>query len=213
MRSQRFLVVFVKAPVLGRVKTRLGAAIGADAARAFYRRESARLVGRLGRDRRWRLVLAVSPDPACRATFWPRALPRIAQGRGDIGARMARAFRALPAGPMVLIGSDIPDVTAPMIARAFRALGDGDAVLGPAEDGGFWLIGLKARARRLPLFRSVRWSSPQALADTRANLGSRPVALIDRLRDIDTAADYEAWRRSCSRSLGSSSTKLHGLVR
>lgn len=212
MRPQRHLIVFVKAPVLGRVKTRLGAAIGEQEARAFYRRETARLLRRLD-DRRWRLALSVSPDQARSASFWPRRLPRVAQGQGDIGARMARAFTMLPPGPVVIVGSDIPAIETPMIAGAFRALGTADAVFGPAADGGFWLVGLKARARRLPLFRGIRWSGPHALADTRANLARRPVALIETLRDIDTKADYEAWRLSCSRSRGISSTKLHGAVR
>ncbi len=213
MRRQRFVVVFVKAPVLGRVKTRLGTAIGAAAARDFYRRQTAALLRRLKDDGRWQLVLAVSPDRVRNAPFWPQGLPRIAQGRGDIGARMARALAALPPGPAVLIGSDIPAIEASMIAGAFRALGRADAVFGPAADGGYWLVGLKARARRLPLFRNVRWSGPHALADTRANLGFRPAALVQTLRDVDTVADYEAWRFSCSRSRGMSSTKLHGLVR
>jgi rSAM/selenodomain-associated transferase 1 len=212
MRSQRYLVIFVKAPVLGQVKTRLGAAIGEAEAQAFYRRETARLLHRLD-DRRWHLVLLVSPDQARSAAFWPQRLPRITQGRGDIGDRMARAFHVLPPGPVVIAGSDIPAIERPMIANAFRALGTADAVFGPAADGGFWLVGLKARARHLPLFRGVRWSSPHALADTRANLASRSVALIETLRDVDTKADYDAWRFSCSRSRGISSTKLHGAVR
>ena len=76
--------------------------------------------------------------------------------------------------------------------RTALAMGADDAVLGPAPDGGYWAIGLK-RTHPLPpgLFDGVRWSSPHALADTRAGLGDRRVAFLPPLRDVDTAADLK----------------------
>ena len=103
---------------------------------------------------------------------------------------MGRVFRSLPPGPVCIIGADIPGIEKRHIAKAFQALGGHDAVLGPAPDGGYWLIGLK---RSTPpsahLFQNVRWSTRHAMADTIATLGTDRIALIDTLRDVDEAAD------------------------
>ena len=79
---------------------------------------------------------------------------------------------------------------------AFDALGDADAVLGPAEDGGYWLIGLKRSPRRKPirLFEGVRWSTEHALADTEAGLAGLRIARLETLRDVDDARDLAALR-------------------
>jgi hypothetical protein len=143
----------------------------------------------------WRLWLAVTPDEfAVRAGFWPAAIPRMGQGHGDLGARMARAFAAMPPGPAVLIGADIPAVRRSHIETAFRDLAQADLVFGPSTDGGYWLVGMRHTRLARGLFKSVRWSSPHALADTMANAKSRKVALLDPLTDIDTGEDYRAWR-------------------
>jgi rSAM/selenodomain-associated transferase 1 len=197
----RHLAVFAKAPVLGLVKRRLGQGIGAVEATRFYHATLASLLRRVGRDRRWRTTIWVTPDNAARVCgWWPPALRRRPQGPGDLGQRMARALRAppqgLPPGPVVLIGSDIPAVNRGHVASAFAALGDHDAVFGPATDGGYWLIGLRRRpCRELPL-HAVRWSSRHALADTLTALGPARVALIDRLADVDDAAAYRALLRA-----------------
>jgi uncharacterized protein len=195
-RPARHLVVFVKAPRLGQVKSRLAAGVGALPALRFYRQTIARLLRSLGRDARWRTVIAVTPGGALHGRFWDPSLSRLDQGMGDLGRRMARVFRGLPPGPAVIVGSDIPDLAPRHIAEAFRALGAKDAVLGPAEDGGYWLIGLK-RTRPIPagLFAGVRWSSPHALADTRASLPRRfSIALLESLEDVDDAGSYRRWR-------------------
>lgn len=185
----RTLIVMVKAPVAGRVKTRLARDIGTIGAVWWYRHQLRRLLRGL-RDPRWRLVLAVTPDGACAGPGWPADLARVAQGRGDLGQRMARLLDCPAPGPVVLIGSDIPGVTRAHIWRAFRALGRDDAVFGPALDGGFWLVGLR-RGRAMPpgLFTKVRWSGPHALGDSLRSLGGLSHSLSDCLRDVDTAAD------------------------
>lgn len=189
----RTLVVMVKEPRPGRVKTRLGRDIGMIPAAQWYRRQALGLIARL-RDPRWRIVLSVSPDAeAMRSRIWPNDLPRLGQGPGGLGPRMARALRAGGRqGPVCLIGSDIPGVNRRHIARAFTRLGDHDAVFGPAEDGGFWLVGLSP-LRRLPrgLFYGVRWSGPHALTDTLATLPGRRIALADTLWDVDDGADLD----------------------
>lgn len=191
------LVIMAKTPQIGRVKTRLARDIGAVAAVRFFRATAAALIGRVAPDPRWRTVLALSPDRAVHEPgIWPDGLPRIAQGPGDLGARMGRLFRDLPPGPVVIIGADIPGIERRHIAQAFAALGRHDAVLGPAEDGGYWLVGLKRRPRVPEIFGGVRWSSAQTLADTAKNIRERNMilALLERLPDIDTGADYAHWK-------------------
>lgn len=184
------LVIFTRAPRLGRGKRRLAAGIGDMAALRFQRLTVDALIHRLARDRRWRTVLAVTPESA----RWPTGIPRIDQGPGDLGRRMTAAFEAMPAGPAIMIGGDIPDIRPRHIARAFRALRGHDTVFGPAADGGYWLVGLRDRALLRGLFREVRWSSEHALADTVANLPpGRSHALVDRLEDVDDAAAYYRW--------------------
>ncbi|MEM6886528.1 MAG: TIGR04282 family arsenosugar biosynthesis glycosyltransferase [Pseudomonadota bacterium] len=184
------LVVMVKEPRPGRVKTRLGRDVGMTASAWWFRHQTAQLFRKV-RDPRWELILAVSPDRAgLSSRIWPAHLPRIAQGPGDLGDRMRRVFSSCGSRPTCIIGADIPGITRAHISRAFKALGTADAVFGPAQDGGYWLIGMH-RTMSLPpqLFCGVRWSGPHALEDTKASLSGRRIATVDTLRDIDTADD------------------------
>lgn len=205
MRRQRHLVLFLRAPRLGRGKSRLAAGIGALAALRFQRATLARLLRLLGRDRRWRCHLAITPDREARRRWAPGTEPR-GQGSGDLGRRMVRLFRELPPGPALIIGSDIPEITAAHVAAGFGALGQSEGVFGPAADGGYWLIGL-SRRRGVPhgLFAGVRWSTHHALADTLASLppGFR-VAMLETLEDVDDAASYRRFlaRRLSRRAAG-----------
>lgn len=182
----------LKEPRPGRVKTRLGGGIGLTAAAWWFRHQSQALLRRL-EDPRWDLVLAVSPDAeGLVSRVWPPHLVRHPQGGGDLGQRMARVFRNGPPGPVVIIGADIPAITRRHVARAFAALGEGEAVIGPAPDGGYWLIGLKNTAPPPPgLFAGVRWSTYHALADTLASAAGLRVTLIETLADVDTMADLQ----------------------
>lgn len=190
---QRHLILFAKTPQMGRVKTRLARDIGTVAAWRFYRQSVWRVARRLAADPRWRTVLSVSPDADKDAAYWPATADRLAQGRGDLGQRMRRAFLAMPPGPALLVGGDIPSIAPHHIARAFAALGRADAVFGPANDGGYWLVGLK-RVRAMPdLFAGVRWSTAHALSDTCANLRHHSYALVDELIDVDTIDDLRLW--------------------
>jgi glycosyltransferase A (GT-A) superfamily protein (DUF2064 family) len=127
------LVVMLKDPRPGRVKTRLGQGIGMVPAAWWFRHQTARLLREVD-DPRWQLILAVAPDRAGLASrIWPSHLPRIAQGPGDLGARMARIMRGLPPGPACIIGGDIPSIRRAHIAGAFKALDAHDAAFGPAR--------------------------------------------------------------------------------
>ena len=218
MTPRRHLVVFAKAPRWGAAKTRLARDIGRAAAWRFVRDMARDLPRRLGGDGRWRLLVAATPDRFAReGRFWPAGAMRVPQGRGDLGARMARALRRLPPGPAVAVGSDVPEIAPRHIAAAFRALGANDAVFGPSPDGGYWLIGLRRRPAP-SAFRGVAWSTERALAETLATLPRNArVGYLEALEDIDDGESWSRWR-SCapssrSRRRGMSSTKLQGLCR
>ena len=180
------MVVFARAPRLSAVKRRLGREIGARAALRFHLATLHRLLRVLTTDRRFRTVLAVTPD---RARFrLPLRVSRMPQGDGDLGARMDRAFRRFRHGRVALIGCDIPDAGVADLHAAFRALGRADAAFGPAADGGYWLVGM-ATCRPARPFAAVRWSSEHALADTLRNFTGRRVVMLRTLHDVDTAAD------------------------
>lgn len=185
------LIVFVKAPQAGRVKTRLARTVGAGRAAAIFR-HLVEIAFAAARNGRWRTILAVEPARAIHEwrNFWPQDFEITAQERGDLGARMRAAIEKAPRGPVVVIGTDVPGVRAHHVRAAFRALGRHDAVFGPARDGGYWLIGLAGRRRAPRLFENVRWSSPHALADTMNNLpGDFSVAMLEELADVDEAND------------------------
>ena len=193
---RRSLVVMARRPELGGVKTRLAAEIGRGATLALYRRLLARTLRRLGRDRRWRAHVAVTPDEAARRPgAWARGLDVVPQGGGDLGRRMHRAIEAMPPGPVVVVGSDVPGLAARHVNMAFGALTCHDAVFGPAEDGGYWLVGVAPALRGGCPFANVRWSSEHALSDTLAGLpaGAR-TAMLDMLADIDDLPGLRRWR-------------------
>ncbi len=186
-----------KQPLIGRVKTRLARDIGHAEALRFFRSASESLIRRVGRDPRWQTVIAVSPDRAVHERgIWPDDLPRVGQGEGDLGHRMGSLFRDLPPGPVIIIGADIPAIGKKQVAAAFDALGRSDTVIGPAEDGGYWLIGMKRRPRVREIFEGVRWSSEHAMEDTLKNIRRQKMSVttLERLRDVDTGADLARWR-------------------
>ncbi len=190
------LVVFAKAPRLGTVKSRLAADIGTVAAWTFYRRTLAAVLRRLAGTATWHCWLAATPDrAAAKPGLWPRGWTVIPQGPGDLGTRMGRVMHDLPPGPVVIVGTDIPEIRPDHILRAFVALGRHDAVFGPAGDGGYWLVGLRRHPRVPDVFRNVRWSTEHALADTLANLGpGQTTAMLEELEDVDDGESYGRWR-------------------
>lgn len=185
------LVIMLKEPRPGRVKTRLGKDMGMAQAARWFRRQSLGLLRSLGGNPKWRVVLAVSPDrEGLESRVWPKGFERWPQGRGSLGDRMGRIFRMFPPGPVIIIGADIPGIRAKQVERAFRLLGSYDGVFGPADDGGYWLVGLK-RVSKAPagIFKGVRWSTEHALSDTLDTLSGLKIACVETLRDVDTLDD------------------------
>ena len=187
--SRPTLIIFARAPAIGVGKTRLARDVGRVEAWRAYRAMSGPLIRLLARDPRWRTVVRMAPD----AANWP-GVHSEGQGRGGLGERLARAIRAHACGPVAVIGTDTPEVTPERVWRALRTTRGGGVVLGPAADGGFWLLALgPAQARRVS-FPGVRWSTEHTLADTRVALGGRAV-LLETLTDIDDGETLRRWRR------------------
>ncbi|MFM9863921.1 MAG: TIGR04282 family arsenosugar biosynthesis glycosyltransferase [Micropepsaceae bacterium] len=189
--AKPLVVIFARAPRYGAIKTRLARDIGAGETLRFYRKALGDLVQRLQRDVRFDVELAVTPDYV--RDCWP-TIRVIAQGRGDLGRRMVRALRGAGSRPAIVIGSDIPEIAAAHVASAFRALGKAPFVLGPAHDGGYWLIGARHPHRmRASVLDGVRWSGAHTMQDTIDRLGE--VAVLNSvLEDIDDGAAYRRYQ-------------------
>jgi rSAM/selenodomain-associated transferase 1 len=189
------VMVFAKAP--GEAKTRLIPALGAAGAAALHRRLVMHCLraakdSRLGPVELW--CAPDTSDPFFRECERRLRISLWAQGEGDLGARMQRAFESalVHAARAILVGSDIPALSAQYLRDAERALAGGDdAVIGPAEDGGYVLVGL---SRCDPeLFRGIPWGGPKVLPETRrriAALGWR-LSELSALWDVDRPEDLE----------------------
>ena len=193
------LLVFARVPALGRVKSRLAAGVGQPAALAVYREllaiTNTAIVEAGVPATVWLADTATAMPTAAETHEWAAHAARC-QPEGDLGARMTTAFAtafAAGAGRVAIIGTDCPGLRASHLHQAFAALETADVVLGPATDGGYYLLGL--RQPQPELFQHKTWSTDSVLADTVADarrLGLR-VALLPELRDVDDAEDLAAW--------------------
>ncbi len=193
--NRPILIVMARAPRFGAVKTRLARDVGAMNAWRFYRNTLRGAARRLSRPRQWKTWIHITPDRDMQPLRqWPASSGIMTQGRGDLGQRMNGGLTAFGRGtPVILIGSDIPGVTASHITHAFKTLGRADAVLGPATDGGYWLVGFANRRPLYRPFKNVRWSTPHALNDTLNSFTQRRVALVTQLRDVDDGESYKRY--------------------
>lgn len=190
--------VFAKAPVPGRVKTRLARDIGREAAAAVYRRVGRQVVAAAAASGYPTTVWYAPPAGRPAVEGWLAELGPLAfrpQTAGSLGTRLAHAFgRSFAAGnaAVVIIGTDAPGVDRHILAGAFRALRTYDLVLGPSLDGGYYLIGLAAP--QPGLFRAIPWSTGKVLraTQTRALALGLSIRLLQPLRDVDRARDARA---------------------
>lgn len=190
----RRLGVLAKRTAEGQVKTRLSPALPAALAARLHAAmlEDTLAAANAARVDARELFLAGPGEPPPADEGWTLR----EQADGDLGVRLAAAFDVMlgaPGSQAVAIGADSPDLDAAALERAFAALDTHDVVLGPAADGGYWLIGLTRPAPEL--FRDIPWSTESVYEETRvraAALGLR-VATLETLADIDTPADLAAW--------------------
>ena len=185
------LFVFAKAPVAGGVKSRLAREIGVAGAILWYRRSLARTL-RTAAAARQCFAVAAAPSAARFRAHSALAASLFDQAAGDLGRRMADAARRAR-GPSIIIGCDIPGLTSQILCDAAHALGRADLALGPARDGGFYLIAVRTPGHVFRLYDGVRWSSAHAMADVLANVpGHWRVAFLRELQDVDDAAGLAA---------------------
>ena len=227
------LIVFTRYPEPGRAKTRLIPVLGPAGAADLQRRMTEGVLGRVEAlaARQEHSVrnagvagslgpahaLAARQPVAVEIRFEGGDAERMVQwlgpqwtyrpqGEGDIGARMARALaeavaEGVPAA--VLIGTDIPDLSTTILAEAFQRLADHEIVIGPAADGGYYLIGIR-RERYVELapllFQGIAWGGENVLRDTRSALSpaQATVHLLPTLQDIDRPEDLAAWEAADS---------------
>jgi rSAM/selenodomain-associated transferase 1 len=199
------LLIFAREPVLGRVKTRLAADIGPEAALATYREllaitaaavQAAQVPATVWLAEAPAATTLGTPTSAARPA-WPGLPWQVQPAAGSLGERMAHAFAeafAAGAGRVVVIGTDCPGLTADLLRLAFEQLATHDLVVGPAADGGYYLLGMNKLHSRL--FADKQWSTstvlPATLADAE-HLGLR-VAQLPTLADVDSGSDLAAWR-------------------
>ena len=190
------IIVFAKAPVAGFAKTRLARVIGDEAAAALASRMLSETMAQA-------VAAAVGPVEICCAPDTSHAQFSIeqarhnvaltAQGDGDLGARMSRAFERALSGyhSAIIIGTDAPDLQAKHLQEAAKALTTHDAVFAPAHDGGYVMVGL---SRAMPsLFEGVAWSTSAVMAQTREKLLSLNASCFElpAFFDIDEASDLQ----------------------
>lgn len=184
------LVLFTRYPEPGRAKTRLIPAIGAAAAAALHRRLTERAVATLRASGRPVELRTTGADPDRFSTWLGDGLSPTDQGDGDLGDRLDRAA-ARP--PVILLGADVPDLQVRHLEAAALALETHPAVIGPAEDGGYYLLGL---AQRMPfLFDTMQWGTDLVLAETVRRLDRHAISycMLETLADLDRPDDLARW--------------------
>ena len=207
------LVIFARHPERGRVKTRLVPPLTAEEALGLHvacLQSTARLAASLPASIHKWLYLSSPSLPAARRVARALGLPgalRLRRQRGrDLGARLRRAFAELRAegyDRIVFIGSDSPLLTRKRLHEALAALRGADAVIGPARDGGYYLLGARSRAGGLErILRGIDWGSERAYRQTRARLRKerRRTVVLPRGYDVDAARDLRRLRRDVRRS-------------
>jgi rSAM/selenodomain-associated transferase 1 len=199
MPERGTVLVFLKNPEPGRVKTRLAATVGLERAAELYRDWVGVVLRQLQPVRRGARVIGFfDGGPAARFVEWSHlADDWWPQPGGDLGERLEAGFQAAhrAGGRVVAVGTDCLEMDAALLLEAFAVLSDHDAVFGPAADGGYYLVGA---CRPLPgFFAGVRWSSEHTLADHLDRCRERgwSAALLPPRHDIDTWEDWQAYLR------------------
>lgn len=190
------IALFVKAPIPGRVKTRLARDIGDQAACSIYRTLVDQVLQQIQASGR-PLALFFDGDETLVPDSWKQyARFCIRQQGGDLGERMAATFSRLFSDGVhqaVVIGSDIPGIDAAYLQQAFNLMTDHGMVIGPAIDGGYCLIGFNRITYSAPIFQNIPWSTDQVLELTlsAAKQAGLIVGLLPPLQDIDTVEDLQ----------------------
>jgi rSAM/selenodomain-associated transferase 1 len=195
------LIIFTRYPEPGKTKTRLIPILGAEGAAILQRQMTEQKLSEVKKLQSFYPLLVevhfTGGNEQLMQAWLGSSITYKKQSEGDIGNRMAAAFQAAFKGGMnsvVLIGIDCPDLNAKLMSEAFQALNHHDLVLGPARDGGYYLIGLN---KLIPeLFRDINWSTEVVLQQTKniAHKLDLAVAYLPTLSDIDRPEDLSVWK-------------------
>ena len=198
MHDKSIVLLFIKAPFKGRVKSRLAAAVGEEAALELYKNFILDIIDALSTFGYPFRVCFYPPDAEEAITTWLVGHPAAPQDGNDLGERMELAFKKIFSEGFtsaILIGSDIPDLTPAVFHEAFESLNENDAVIGPAADGGYYLIGFNRRSFLPRIFRGIPWSTDTVFRETMDILkeSSLRVHLVPQWKDVDTLEDLQAF--------------------
>lgn len=192
MQKEEALIIFVKNPVAGRVKTRLAETVGAEKALVIYHKllgHTQNVTRSLAADKQVWYSRFMERDDGWDSEVYKK---RVQKG-DDLGERMQYAFQEnFHQGyrKVVIIGSDCAELTTAVIEKAFSVLDDNEVVIGPSIDGGYYLLGMSSY---LPmLFEGVAWSTPKVMGQTLAKIQQHGLSLhlLPRLNDIDYESDW-----------------------
>jgi uncharacterized protein len=192
------LLIFIKNPQLGKVKTRLAKTVGDAAALEIYHelthitRQNAEILRGVNRHLFYSDFVDTNDD-------WSNELfEKSVQATGDLGNRMATAFHQIFAKNQeraVIIGSDCPTLTVEILEKAFQALENHDFVVGPSTDGGYYLLGIRAGVVFNAVFENMAWSTEAVFPTTltRITEGGYSYFLLPALTDVDEEKDWQAY--------------------
>ena len=186
--------ILSRAPIFGLAKTRLAVDIGKVHTHRLYKSMIKKVIRRTQAPR-WEVIISGTPLKSLGKVIEWRGMKQVLQARGTLSNKLYEIF--LKQGPIVVIGTDCPQLNQKDIASAFKALKSYDAVFGPAEDGGFWLIGMNAPVKK-DIFNNVRWSNKFTLNDILSNIGGsvfhlRQLIDIDDISSLKTVKKTSAW--------------------
>ncbi len=218
MRNKPIILLFVKAPFKGRIKSRLAATIGDDAALELYHRF---VLDTIAAARPLAVPLRICchpPDAVALVRAWLGEEPTYMPQQGsELGERMGQAFAQVfheGYDRAILIGSDIPELSTAVLHEAVAALDRNDTVLGPAADGGYCLIGFTAKTFLPSVFQDMTWSTGTVCDETLGRLkrSGRRTHLLPKLHDIDTRDDLRSFFNKYRNDPGNSSSTLAYLI-
>ncbi|MBW2408981.1 MAG: TIGR04283 family arsenosugar biosynthesis glycosyltransferase [Deltaproteobacteria bacterium] len=222
--SKQRLIIFTRYPEAGTTKTRMIPELGAEGAAELQRRMTEHIMSRaVGLCDLHPIPVEVRYEGGSEKLMTEWLGPGFSychQGSGDIGLRMGRAFTETfgqGCESVVIIGSDIPDISTKILQNAFEALGENDLVLGPAADGGYYLIGVQRETFRHwnpQLFSDIRWGTASVLPQTlhvARKLGLN-YKLLATLRDVDRPEDLDVWHQASDPALLSSESELISII-
>ncbi len=197
----KHLIIYAKRPLPGYAKTRAGASLGMVASAGVYARLLYTYLVDVIRNLKSPYSIEISVASSNDVAFFQLAFPEMivrSQAEGDLGVRMEFSFQQAfceGADYVVLTGSDIPGLSSDTIVQAFTLLEQHKGVIGPASDGGYYLIGMRSPGAHL--FNGITWSTNTVLAQTEERAAKQGMTLVhlSTFADMDDAAEYDAWQK------------------